>query len=71
LKKKISIFTDIEKRQKVKKYILHGIQQLIHLQLQAKSKGGRLVSAIIAIRKNKKAKINKKKLGRTFFLDNK
>ena len=39
-------------------HIRHDILQLIHLQLQAKSKGGRLASAIIATKKNKKAKYN-------------
>jgi len=52
-------------------YILHDIQQQVHLQLLVKSNGGRFVSAIIAIRKKRKEKINKKKLKRTFFLDNK
>jgi len=36
--------------------IQHDIQQLIHLQLQAKSKGGRLTSAMVEIKKKTKAK---------------
>ena len=52
-------------------YILRDNPQQVHLQLQVKSKGGRLVSAIIAIKKKRKEKMNKKKLKRFLLLDNK
>jgi hypothetical protein len=52
-------------------YIQRDSQQLIHLQLLVKSNGGRFVSAIIAIKKNKKEKMKRKKLKRALFLDNK
>jgi len=52
-------------------YIQHDIQLQVLLQLQVQSKGGRFVSAIIAIKKKRKEKMNKKKLKRFFFLDNK
>jgi len=52
-------------------YIPRDNPQQVHLQLQVKSKGGRLVSAIIAIKKKRKEKMNKKKLKRFLLLDNK